>query len=266
MLNRVSQIATKLASAPEEHIFGVGSFVGEISSRDSSMVSDITSISSEPSYEISLLLILILYILWVGRSLSNMEMSEFRVSNPFGELSDTRGLGGTVRVGDVILEWGLVVAMVALLVTRLVDISQHLTPIGVDLAQRIISLGIGRWLALICVVFMLSMVWGVLLLRFMGYILRCDWIGSEIMRIKSRLLLMSVIWLLPIVLMSTLEMTGFFMTYFAVIVSVTFIAIYLFRTFLLFRSQKISILHWFLYLCSVEIIPITLMWVCFAKN
>jgi hypothetical protein len=28
----------------------------------------------------------------------------------------------------------------------------------------------------------------------------------------------------------------------------------------LFMSKKISILHWFLYLCTVEIVPVTLLW------
>jgi len=28
----------------------------------------------------------------------------------------------------------------------------------------------------------------------------------------------------------------------------------------LFISKKISILHWFLYLCTVEIVPVTLLW------
>ncbi len=261
--NQMENIHTSLV---EKYIFGDGSSLVDGIDRGFALADEFVSVSGERSFEIAVLFILILYILWVGRSFSNMDSSEIRISNPFGELNDSRGMVRTMRVGDIILDWGLVVALVALLITRVVDVSQTFSPFGVEFARRIVAYGMGRWLFVVGGGFLVSMAWGVLILNFMGYILHCDWIKSDIMRIKSRLLMMTVVWLLPFVLMSTLEVSGFTMTYFAIFVAILFIVIYLFRTFLLFRSQKISILHWILYLCSVELIPITLVWVFFVRN
>jgi hypothetical protein len=44
------------------------------------------------------------------------------------------------------------------------------------------------------------------------------------------------------------------------IVSALVLMLYLRESLLFFISQKISILHWFLYLCTVEILPLTLLW------
>lgn len=42
--------------------------------------------------------------------------------------------------------------------------------------------------------------------------------------------------------------------------SVLLLVLYLHETRQLFLSKKISILHWFLYLCAVEIFPLSLLW------
>ena len=36
--------------------------------------------------------------------------------------------------------------------------------------------------------------------------------------------------------------------------------LYLKETLNLFLSKKVSILHWFLYLCTVEVFPVSLLW------
>lgn len=41
--------------------------------------------------------------------------------------------------------------------------------------------------------------------------------------------------------------------------------VYLAETLRLFLSKKVSILHWFLYLCTVEIFPISLLWLLAAR-
>lgn len=40
---------------------------------------------------------------------------------------------------------------------------------------------------------------------------------------------------------------------------------YLKRSFTLFLEKKISILHWILYLCIVEIFPVSFLWLCLTK-
>ena len=44
------------------------------------------------------------------------------------------------------------------------------------------------------------------------------------------------------------------------------LGMFLFKTFNLFRSQKVSILHWFLYLCAVEIFPVSFVALAVVRN
>ncbi|MBQ8470571.1 MAG: DUF4271 domain-containing protein [Alistipes sp.] len=44
------------------------------------------------------------------------------------------------------------------------------------------------------------------------------------------------------------------------------LVLYLHETRMLFISKKISILHWFLYLCTVEIFPISLLWLLALRH
>ena len=41
--------------------------------------------------------------------------------------------------------------------------------------------------------------------------------------------------------------------------------LYLKETLNLFLSKKVSILHWFLYLCTVEVFPVSLLWLLVAR-
>ena len=41
--------------------------------------------------------------------------------------------------------------------------------------------------------------------------------------------------------------------------------LYLKESLNLFISKKISILHWFLYLCTVEIFPVSLLWLSLVR-
>ncbi|MFI3304521.1 MAG: DUF4271 domain-containing protein [Rikenellaceae bacterium] len=253
------------ALTPEEHIFGIGSRVVELSAQLTEPSNNSFAISSELSFEIAVLIILIFYILWVGRSMKNMNRNSFKVTNPFAEITETRGGVGSYMIGDIVLEWSLIISMGTLFVIRLVEVTQQHYPPIAGLAEEIVSLGIGRWMTLVGLSFVLMMLWGLALVHLMGYLLKCNWMTQSITILKNRILMMSLIWVLPVVLMSTFEVNHFFMSYVAMIVAVVFIGIYLFRTFLLFMTQKISILHWFLYLCGVEVVPLTLLWVIFVR-
>ena len=41
--------------------------------------------------------------------------------------------------------------------------------------------------------------------------------------------------------------------------------LYLKESLMLFLSKKISILHWFLYLCAVEIFPVSFVWLSLTR-
>ncbi len=73
--------------------------------------------------------------------------------------------------------------------------------------------------------------------------------------------------LIPTILCYSLSQ-GVVQSVFSYIVIIQFIMamlLFLFETFILFLSKKVSLLHTILYLCAVEIFPVTLIWGFFCR-
>ncbi|MEG2614429.1 MAG: DUF4271 domain-containing protein, partial [Alistipes sp.] len=90
----------------------------------------------------------------------------------------------------------------------------------------------------------------------------------ELVYIKRTMLALTAILTIPVVVFYVLcpVSAGRVWIYILIaeVFSVTFF--FLWRTFVLFLSKKISILHWFLYLCTVELLPISLLWLLIARQ
>ncbi len=56
-----------------------------------------------------------------------------------------------------------------------------------------------------------------------------------------------------------------FFLYIIVFTLVAVASVYVFETFLLFMAKKVSVLHTILYLCAVEVFPVTLLWGFFYR-
>ncbi len=235
----------------------IGSVGDDVVTR--SYITDVTN------YKVIIILFIIVYFIWIGRSLANISGSTVRVSNPFAKITESEGLVRSVKIGDVLLDWILVIALCMLFTTRVVELLQPYHPDVVDLAIHVSNLGMWLWMSLVGVIFLAMLVWSTVVVGVSCYFMRCEPMIQEFFTLKSRMLKMAVIWLLPLVLLSSLEQENIFMTYLAIIMAVTFIGIYIYRSFLLFINQKISILHWILYLCAVEIFPLTLIWAFFVR-
>ena len=85
---------------------------------------------------------------------------------------------------------------------------------------------------------------------------------AQIVLLKRTYFALAVIVSSPALLLFALCPPGRGGVWFTVIVAeLTVTALLYFReTLNLFLSKKVSILHWFLYLCTVEIFPISLLW------
>ncbi len=249
----------------EEHIFGKGARVVESAMEVGGNVAQREYITDVTNYKVIITIFIILYFIWIGRSLANISGSSFKVSNPFAKLSKSEGLVKSVKVGDIILDWALVVVLCALFTTRIVELLQpyHIDMAG--LAQHISNMGVWAWMLLVSGLFLSLVVWSSVVVMVSCFFMRRESMIQQFFTLKSRMLKMTVVWLLPVVLLSSLEQKNLFMSYLAIIVALIFILIYLFRSYLLFASQKISILHWILYLCTVEIFPLTLLWAFFVR-
>ena len=85
---------------------------------------------------------------------------------------------------------------------------------------------------------------------------------SQLMLLKRTYFTLGVIVTVPALLLFALCPRGTGGVWFCIIV-IELLAtafLYLRETLNLFLSKKISILHWFLYLCTVEVFPISLLW------
>ena len=83
-----------------------------------------------------------------------------------------------------------------------------------------------------------------------------------VMRLRLTYFVFFTVIAAPILLVSQLGARESYDIWFGlgVAASVLALMLYLRESLLFFISKKISILHWFLYLCTVEILPLTLLW------
>lgn len=109
------------------------------------------------------------------------------------------------------------------------------------------------------VIFMFVVTYQWLLLRLTGAIILAQPLFSQLIQLKRGYLALTVIVVSPILLLFSLcpKDTGMVWFYSATALLIITTMLFLKETLLLFISKKISILHWFLYLCAVEIFPIS---------
>ncbi len=90
---------------------------------------------------------------------------------------------------------------------------------------------------------------------------------SQIMRLKSVIFTIFVIVTSPALLcfMAGGNLWQTPLLYVVVAVTIAVLLLYIYEYFLLFLSKKVSILHTILYLCTVEIFPISLIWGYFNR-
>ncbi len=102
--------------------------------------------------------------------------------------------------------------------------------------------------------------WG--MLRLAGTVTLARELTTQIMRLKRTCFAVGVIIASPALLLFALCPRGTGDVWFLVLAVELFVTIFLYlkEVLNLFLSKKISILHWFLYLCTVEIFPISLLW------
>ncbi|MFI3318649.1 MAG: DUF4271 domain-containing protein [Rikenellaceae bacterium] len=90
----------------------------------------------------------------------------------------------------------------------------------------------------------------------------------EIYILKHRTMLTALWASIPILLTSYLFLPsiGSIFSYLALGAIVICYILYLWRTFLIFAIQNISIFNWFLYLCGVELLPLSLLWALLIRD
>ena len=176
--------------------------------------------------------------------------------------SDESGNAGFTRFLNIALALGFLLAGVT--AVRLCD--------RPDIAQELLSMGNGSTLSLLLalgvgLLFLLVYLYGILLLRAVGGVTLTSGFTTQLIRIKRGYAALGAIILAPVILLFALSPLGSDTIWAGLLTAgwlITFL-LYLRETFALFISKKISILHWILYLCAVEIFPVTLLWLLVVR-
>ncbi len=176
--------------------------------------------------------------------------------------SDESGNAGFTRFLNIALALGFLLAGVT--AVRLCD--------RPDIAQELLSMGNGSTLSLLLalgvgLLFLLVYLYGILLLRAVGGVTLTSGFTSQLIRIKRGYAALGAIILAPVILLFALSPLGSDTIWAGLLTAgwlITFL-LYLRETFALFISKKVSILHWILYLCAVEIFPVTLLWLLVVR-
>lgn len=176
--------------------------------------------------------------------------------------SDESGNAGFTRFLNIALALGFLLAGVT--AVRLCD--------RPDIAQELLSMGNGSTLSLLLalgvgLLFLLVYLYGILLLRAVGGVTLTSGFTTQLIRIKRGYAALGAIILAPVILLFALSPLGSDTLWAGVLTAgwlITFL-LYLRETFALFISKKVSILHWILYLCAVEIFPVTLLWLLVVR-
>lgn len=176
--------------------------------------------------------------------------------------SDESGNAGFTRFLNIALALGFLLAGVT--AVRLCD--------RPDIAQELLSMGNGSTLSLLLalgvgLLFLLVYLYGILLLRAVGGVTLTSGFTTQLIRIKRGYAALGAIILAPVILLFALSPLGSDTIWAGLLTAgwlITFL-LYLRETFALFISKKVSILHWILYLCTVEIFPVTLLWLLVVR-
>lgn len=176
--------------------------------------------------------------------------------------SDESGNAGFTRFLNIALALGFLLAGVT--AVRLCD--------RPDIAQELLSMGNGSTLSLLLalgvgLLFLLVYLYGILLLRAVGGVTLTSGFTTQLIRIKRGYAALGAIILAPVILLFALSPLGSDTIWAGLLTAgwlITFL-LYLRETFALFISKKVSILHWILYLCAVEIFPFTLLWLLVVR-
>jgi magnesium-transporting ATPase (P-type) len=100
------------------------------------------------------------------------------------------------------------------------------------------------------------------LMLIIGFVTRSMYEVLALMRIRLLYFVMAVVLVAPILLMSQMGADDGYQGWLGVAqgASLLVLVLYVRESVGFFISKKVSILHWILYLCAVEILPLTLLW------
>ena len=217
-----------------------------------------TSLTENPVFQGFVLLLAVTYAMLLYRNLGDVRLLLTRVSRDraTGErLSEDPGGSGFPRFLNIATTIGMLFMGVmvvkygdSLMPEHLTDLLSHGAVLALSLLATLACIGV--------VLFQLAAV------RLAGAVTLSQPFISQIVLLKRTYFTLAVIITSPVLLLFALCPRGTGGVWFCIIVIELIVTaiLYLREVLNLFISKKISILHWILYLCTVEVFPISLLW------
>ncbi len=213
-----------------------------------------TRFTSTVAFQSSVILLLIAYVLLlyryrsdIGQLFANRKALAEEIDNPNQSGIYGRFFSTTVGVGLLLL---------AIMVVK-----------GADLAPAVMSGVVApSWIYSVAVPSVLVATLGVVVLQIallwvIGAVAMCADTTSTLLHLRKICFSIFTILCTPTVLLyalSEISRSNLFL-YIIVAEVVAILLVFLYETFDLFVSKKISVLHWILYLCTVELFPVSLI-------
>lgn len=216
------------------------------------------SLTENPVFQGFVLLLAVTYAMLLYRNLGDIRLLLTRVSRDraTGErLTEDPGGSGFSRFLNIATTIGMLFMGVmvvkygdSLMPGRLTDLLSHGAVLVLSLLATLACMGV--------VLFQLATV------RLAGAVTLSQPFISQIVLLKRTYFTLAVIITSPVLLLFALCPRGTGGLWFCIIVIELIVTaiLYLREVLNLFISKKISILHWILYLCTVEVFPISLLW------
>ncbi len=213
-----------------------------------------TPFTATGAFQSCVILLLVAYVLLVYRFRSDI-VQLFTNRKAIAEELTYSGQGSVYgRFFSTTVGVGLLLA--AIMVVKGADLAPALAS-GVVAPQWIYAVAVPSVLVATIVIATLQ----VALLWVIGGVAMCSDVTSTLMRLRKICFAIFTICCTPTVLLYALSEIGRsnVFLYLIVIELVAILLVFLYETFVLFVSKKISVLHWILYLCTVELFPVSLI-------
>ncbi len=207
-------------------------------------------------FDLVVVVVTLLYLYWSSRYIGQRLLNRYRESRLKG-LGDVEGLGGFIF--DTTLPWVLFIALCVIFFVKLIE----LLAFNNLYDGPLIDLGFGWFVVGVSLLFLLFWLWVLGAMNIWHRLIGEENMYENLFSLKVQFVRIVTIYLLPVALLVALAEPHRVAVYALFVGALIAIIYYIVKTFLLFVREKVSSLRWFLYLCTVEVAPLVLVWFIF---
>ncbi|MFI3330493.1 MAG: DUF4271 domain-containing protein [Rikenellaceae bacterium] len=244
--------ADSLVSVSE--FFGENSSVLELDNGFYAHVTNVTNAALADSiiYKFSVIILLLIYTLWLRKNIS-LTSKILKIKYNHEEISNS---GSALDKDTIILSNCLWFLSMGVLLVKILDLT------SLEQVNSMYNSSLLKILVLpLCLFSPIIYAFKYFALKTSGLLTLSSDFTNDLLELRNLFIASSSLLLSPIVILGALY-NGKFLFILAIIgllASVFLVILWLYKTYMLFLAKKVSTLNWFLYLCAIEIFPLTLI-------